>query len=189
MKKFSHIILSLSVLALTGCMSVPVAPGMGDKEDAKAPRLVNSTVKDEQGRFLPTWDRPTAFGKVSGNLKSIGDIACMRARADLESIGYHSKAEGMDGNAMVGGGFFCWAKANGDKQDVKAPQLVRDGNTLSWDRPSAFGAVPEAVKTRGAQVCSSIGNFVAIGYHSDSRDEAGKPIVGGGFLCAAKLTG
>jgi len=187
MKQFSKVIVSLMVLALAGCAMVPVQPGMGEKEDAKAPRLVNSDKKDEQGRFLPTWDRPGAFGKVTGNLKSLGDIACMRARADLESVGYHSKAEGMDGKAMPGGGFFCWTKANGEKQDANAPQLVRDGNALAWDRPAAFGAVPDAEKARGAKVCSSIGNFLAIGYHSGSRDLTGKPIVGGGFLCAVKI--
>lgn len=184
---FSRVLLSLSVLALAGCMTVPTAPSMGDKEDPKAPRLVNSDKKDAEGRFLPTWDRPGAFGKVTGSLKSIGDIACMRARVDLESIGYHSKAEGIDGKAMNGGGFFCWAKENGEKQSANAPQLVRDGNALAWDRPSAFGAVPDAVKARGVQVCSSIGNFVAIGYHSAARDLTAKPIDGGGFLCAVKL--
>lgn len=186
MKKFLHVILGLSVAALAGCVVIPAAPGMGDKEDAKAPRLVNSDKKDEQGRFLPTWDRPGAFAKVAGNLKNLGDIACMRARPDLEAIGYHSKAEDIEGKAMVGGGFFCWTKSNGEKQDAVAPQLVPDGSTVMWNRPSAFGAVPDAAKARGAQVCSSMGNFVAIGYHSEARDLAGKPIAGGGFLCAVK---
>jgi hypothetical protein len=187
MNKIYSLTLFAATLALSGCMTVPPAPAMGDKEADTPPRLVNSGKKDDKGRDLPTWNNPGAFAKVAGNLKNVGDTACMRARPDLEAIGYHSRAEGLDAKTLSGGGFFCWIKANGEKQDAVAPQLVREGGLVAWDRPVAFGAVPESVQARGNQVCASVGNYIAIGYHSAARDVEGKAITGGGFLCAVKL--
>jgi hypothetical protein len=159
----------------------------GDKPDAVAPRLVPSARKGTDGQQLLAWDRPGAFGKVRETLQAKGDVACMLASIELEAIAYHPQAAGPDGEPLPGGGFYCFRKKTGDKPAEKAPHLTRLDGMLGWDRPAAFGAVPQALQARGDAVCANAGRTLhAIGYHPAALDEKGQPIPGGGYFCAVK---
>ncbi len=54
---------------------------------------------------------------------------------------------------------------------------------IGWDRPNAFGPVPEKLRPEGTSICQAINYNKAIGYHPGALDYAGKPITGGGFFC------
>lgn len=194
--RFSTGPLALSLVALLGgCASVPM---MAEKPDATPPKLVQTDKKDpETGRALLDWDRPGAFGKVAGDLKAVGDGACMAARVDLEALGYHPEARNDKGEAMPGGGFYCYPKPNGDKPDAVAPRLTpsarkgSDGQpSLAWDRPGAFGKVPAALQAKGDVACMLAGiEFEAIAYHPQAAGPDGAALPGGGFYCFRKKTG
>lgn len=186
-RNFGFLCSMAALASLVGCGTMTSSlPSLTEREGANPPKLVASGQKDSQGREVLTWERQESFARVSPNLKGVGDISCMRARGDLEAIGYHSKALGLDGKPISGGAFLCWTKANGFAQDAVAPRLVRDGANLAWDRPAAFGAVPDSARSRGERICSSLGSFSPIGFHSKARDLNGAEITGGGFLCAPR---
>lgn len=189
-------LVALAALA-AGCATAP-APKMGEAPDDTPPQLVLTDRKDPAtGRVLLDWDRPGAFGAVSGDLKAIGDGACMAARVDLEALGYHPKAKDEAGRALAGGGFYCYPKPNGDQPDAIAPRLVasqdRDANgrvLLAWDRPGAFGRVPAAQQARGDVACMLADiSLEAIAFHPQALDEKGQALPGGGFYCYRKKTG
>lgn len=181
--KFSKMIL-LGSLALSACTTTP---RVGELPGSAAPQLVREGRQDASGRELLRWDRPGAFGRVTGTQKITGDIACMMAGIEFEAIGYHPKARDVSGKEMPGGGYYCAAKANGDKPDATAPRLVRTDGLLGWDRPSAFGRVPEQARERGNRICQQANpNFQAIGYHPFARLENGNAIIDGGFFCVPK---
>lgn len=175
-------------VAMTAALSVGhVAAQVGAKPDANPPQLVFSGQKDKDSRELLMWDRPGAFGKVAGQQKVAGDVACMMARVDLEALGYHPKARDAAGAEMPGGGYFCTPKSHGDQPAALAPRLVIINGVLGWDRPSAFGLVPKAMKSNGQQICARAGNNLeAIAYHPTARDVQNNLIEGGGFFCAPK---
>ena len=174
----------LSCALLSACVS---APTMGEAPDSSAPQLVNSGQKDEAGKDLLKWDRPGAFGKVSGERKLLGDVACMIARIDLEAIGYHPKAKDVSGAEMPSGGYYCVQKQTQYEPSPVPPALVRVNGILGWDRPSAFGRVPEDAKVRGNRVCAAASpTLEAIGYHPRAVGENRAAIPGGGFFCAPK---
>lgn len=52
-----------------------------------------------------------------------------------------------------------------------------------WDRPAAFGAVPNNLQATGDAICKQAQYQRAIGYHPKARNLEGQPIVGGGYLC------
>jgi hypothetical protein len=159
----------------------------GEQPDALAPRLVQSMTVAGDAPPVTSWDRPAAFGKVPAQLQARGDAACMLAGIGQQAIAYHPQAQGVDGQTLAGGGFFCAPKKSGDRPDDVAPRLVRVDGVLGWDRPAAFGAVPPALRSRGNAVCASVdAQQQAIGYHPVAQDEKGQPIQGGGFFCAAK---
>lgn len=173
-----HIAAAAALVALTGCVTAP--PMVGEKPDTVPPQLRTS-----QKTGLLEWDRLMAFGKVSGPLKATGDVACMSAAPEYEALGYHPRAKDEKGNEMPGGGFLCKRKDNGDKPDAKAPQLKPDGNSFAWDRPGAFGKVPEEIKESATRACNAAGGqrMRAIGFHPKAMDAQGKPFPTGGFLC------
>ncbi|WP_157264330.1 hypothetical protein [Azohydromonas aeria] len=186
---------ALAALVLAGCAGVPRAPAMGAAPDAKEPpRLVATDKKDPQtGKLLLDWDRPGAFGAVSGDLKAVGDGACMAARVDLEALGYHPRALDEKGQAIPGGGFYCYPRANGEKWDATAPQLVPskgERGLLAWDRPGAFGKVPAQLQVRGDVACMLADvKLEAIAYHPQARGPDGAVLPGGGFYCFPKRHG
>lgn len=176
-----------SVALCAAISATHVAAQVGEKPDNNPPKLILSGQKDKDNRELHTWDRPGAFGKVEGQQKVLGDIACMMARVDLEAIGYHPKAKDASGTEMPGGGYFCARKSHGDQPASLAPRLVTVNGILGWDRPNAFGMVPPDLKAKGQQVCDRAGNGLeAIAYHPRARDQKLKVIEGGGFFCAPK---
>ncbi|CAK0745049.1 hypothetical protein CCP3SC15_1350005 [Gammaproteobacteria bacterium] len=73
----------------------------------------------------------------------------------------------------------------GDKPDPVPPRLVLNENKVpTWDRPNAFGAVPDELKAKGDEVCKSAGAKEATGYHANALNLNGKPFQGGGFFCS-----
>lgn len=188
---------AVAVLSLAACATAP-APTMGAQPDPIPPKLVATDKKDPvTGKELYDWDRPSAFGAVSGDLKAVGDGACMAARVDLEALGYHPEAIDETGKPIQGGGFYCYVRPNGEKPDAVAPQLVPSKQTdskgralLAWDRPGAFGKVPEALQVRGDVACMLADvKLEAIAYHPQARGGDGAPIQGGGFYCFPKKQG
>lgn len=68
------------------------------------------------------------------------------------------------------------------------PKLVRmPGGALAWDKPGAFGPVPQSMAAKGAAVCATLSTtsqtFRALGYHPSAQNEQGQAIAGGGFYC------
>lgn len=182
---FSLTVLQISVAMITAFSLSNAVAQVGAKPDATPPQLVLSGQKDKDNRELHTWDRPGAFGKITGQQKVLGDMACMVARIDLEAIGYHPKAKDASGAEMPGGGYFCALKSHGDQPAAIAPRLVIVNGILGWDRPSAFGLVPKALRANGQQICARAGsNLEAIAYHPTARDLQNNLIEGGGFFCA-----
>lgn len=169
---------------LTACS---FTPKMGDGPTEPAPQLVEGKQRDASGRIIYEWDRPSAFGKVSGQQKVLGDAACLMGRVDLEALGYHPRAKDANGSPILGGGYFCVVKERKDKPAPTAPKLVRTNGVLGWDQPVLFGAVPAEHKARGDAVCAKAQpGFEAAAYHPAAMDESGQAIVGGGFFCAPR---
>lgn len=69
----------------------------------------------------------------------------------------------------------------------KQEQFGWDGSKqgyITWDRPGAFGSVPDNLQAAGDQLCKATGYTKAVGYHPQATGLNGQPIVGGGFLCS-----
>lgn len=168
-------------LALSGSVSAAFA---ADAPDPKPPQLQPADKKNAWGQEIQTWDRPEAFGPVPESLRMRGDTSCLMQGVDLEATGYHPQAL-RDDKPIAGGGFYCQPKSSGDRAHDTPPRLVKLKNIVGWDRPSAFGKVPEALAAKGARVCASAGSGLqAIGYHPQARDAKNTLIAGGGFFCA-----
>ena len=72
---------------------------------------------------------------------------------------------------------------SGDKQDPVPPKIITGkDNSKIWDRPSAFGPVPDNLVETGKKTCGPMG-MKAVGYHAKAQDENGKEFPGGGYLC------
>lgn len=184
---FSLLTVAVCLFCLSACS---ISPKMGEAPADQPPQLVAGTERDASGRVIYQWDRPSAFGKLDGERKVLGDAACLMGRPDLEALGYHPKAKDEQGQPIQGGGYFCVVKARGDQPGSEAPMLVRTKGVLGWNQPGLFGAVPGAHKARGDSICAkSQPGFEAIAFHPAAKDEAGKPVPGGGFFCAPKRNG
>ena len=102
---FLSILVALPLsLNLTACSSgaIPPAPTIGKAPAAVPPRMV----KDAKGRVI--WNNPEAFGPVPPAMQSFGNASCSSLEPSLVAIGYHPKAENLEGVPMQGGGFFCF---------------------------------------------------------------------------------
>lgn len=85
----------------------------------------------------------------------------------------------------------------GQEPDPVPPQLTLSGEKdkigrelLTWDRPDAFGKVPDDKKVLGNATCLLARvDLEAIGYHPRAKDSSGKEMPGGGFFCAIKPEG
>lgn len=83
---------------VVGCAAVP-----GPMESATPPRLM---LKDG----FPVWDNPASFGPVPANLVSTAASTCATlnsGNAVFQPLGYHSRAQGLNGQALAGGGYYC----------------------------------------------------------------------------------
>jgi hypothetical protein len=140
------------------------------------------------GQEFITWDNPLLFGPVPANLQASGDVACLRARVDLQAFGFHPRAKDLQGQALPGGGYYCYPKVRGSEPDAKAPRLSVIEGVLGWDRPAAFGRVPADQQARGDAVCERFApGMKAIAYHPKAEQQNGQTIVGGGFFCAKPI--
>jgi hypothetical protein len=160
---------------------------LGQSPTDPPPQLLAGTQRDINGRVVYEWSRPSAFGKVSGRQKVLGDATCLMARVDLEAFGHHPSAKDADGVVIPGGGYFCMVKAQGERPAEQAPRLVRSDGVLGWNEPRLFGAVPAEQQARGNALCAQAQTgFEAAAYHPSAQDETGQAILGGGFFCAPK---
>lgn len=183
--KYKHITFVLALCGLLAGCAVPAIVGKQPSETA--PQLVKIFNKD-LGQEIITWDNQFLFGPVPAKLQASGDVACMRARVDLQAAGYHPRAKDVQGQVLAGGGYYCYPKASGSAPDVQPPKLAVIDGVLGWDRPSAFGAVPADQKARGDEVCERFTKGMkAIAYHPQAQQQDGRAIAGGGFFCAAPL--
>lgn len=85
---------------LSACVTAP-SPGM--QEGSPPPRL---TMQDK----LKVWDNVGSFGPVPAALAALGAETCAKfntADSQYVATGYHSKAQGLDGKTLQGGGFYC----------------------------------------------------------------------------------
>lgn len=55
---------------------------------------------------------------------------------------------------------------------------------VKWDRPRAFGAIPDHLCSTGDKLCRAGGFEKAIGYHPHALSRDGQAIAGGGYLCS-----
>ena len=97
MKKIFALCLPMALLAACA------APSIGDKQADVAPRII---IKDD----VRTWDKPGAFGPVPAELQANGQKVCGsldKDNAKHEARGYHAKAENLEGQPFVGGGYYC----------------------------------------------------------------------------------
>ncbi len=95
----------------------------------------------------------------------------------------------------------CTTMTVGNAPDSNPPKLLKSDNDsglnqgkiddIRWDRPSAFGPVPANLQAQGDAACKYIDFYRkkfdftrAIGYHPGALNLDGKPIAGGGYLCA-----
>ena len=101
MKKFSVLMAGIAAgILVTGC-SVALAPG--DHEGDTPPRMV---VRDS----VNSWDNGAAFGPVPAALLESGKRVCSgmnTADKHYKPVGYHSRAQDLNGNPIAGGGFLC----------------------------------------------------------------------------------
>ena len=73
------------------------------------------------------------------------------------------------------------------EEGTLAKWLVKEGDSWAWDRPGAFGPVPQALASAGARVCGSLDkngtHWKPTGYHAHAEDGLGRPFDGGGYFC------
>ena len=102
-RSFLPSMLVFLVINLVACATgIQPAPTIGTTPSATAPRMV----KDANGRVI--WNHPEAFGPVPKAMQSFGNSSCASLDPSLIAIGYHPKAENLDGTTMQGGGFYCY---------------------------------------------------------------------------------
>jgi hypothetical protein len=75
----------------------------GAQEGAVAPKLyLDNNMK--------TWEHISSFGPVPASQAGLGAETCAKLNTmDLKFVanGYHSRAQGLDGRTLPGGGFYC----------------------------------------------------------------------------------
>lgn len=174
-------VLSIAALSLLwGCASQGIL--IGEKPSDPAPRIVFLGARDAQDKDYLTWEHVSSFGKVPAELQAAGDLSCMRVSQNLRATGYHPRALDRYGKLIPGGGYFCQITLLSG--NLPPPRLVVVNGRLGWDRPGAFGPVPEALAKRAQEECSAQGGLQrAIGYHAAALDANGAVLPKGGFLC------
>jgi hypothetical protein len=66
------------------------------------------------------------------------------------------------------------------------PQLQYLDERYEWNDPTAFGPVPDALRSAGDDYCQRNGFARASGYHPLARDEKGRTFEGGGYYCEGR---
>ncbi|MGV0953526.1 MAG: hypothetical protein ACOYBR_04385 [Fluviibacter sp.] len=99
----SAILVSSTMLTLIGCA---LGPKVGTEPAAVPPKIVLDQT-DKKDRI---WDNPSAFGPVPVSEKARGDKVCSSMDKDnvkYKPLGFHPKAQDLDGKTFDGGGFLC----------------------------------------------------------------------------------
>jgi hypothetical protein len=94
---------AMASLALSACV---MAPTVGSAPSETPPKIIVDPA-DSKSRI---WDNPATFGPVPASEKARGAAVCSSLdRDNLKhvAIGYHPKAQNIDGKPFDGGGFFC----------------------------------------------------------------------------------
>lgn len=171
---------SLAVVGmLAGCVSNGIL--IGEKPSDPPPKLAFLGARDAKSQDYLTWENVSSFGQVPVALKAAGDSSCMRLGLELRATGYHPHARDRNGREMAGGGFFCQVVLAVGYDSVPPRQVKRD-RALAWDRPGAFGPIPDSAMTAAALECAKQ-NQKPLAYHPGALGEDGLPMTGGGFLC------
>ncbi|QDL54446.1 hypothetical protein [Rhodoferax aquaticus] len=104
MKLFAMIaVCVVSGAVISGCS---VALVSGGSEGDVPPRLA---IRDN----AKTWNNGASFGPVPIALESDGDRICSSMNStdkQYQAVGYHSKAQDLDGSTLPGGGYLCVKK-------------------------------------------------------------------------------
>jgi hypothetical protein len=180
-QEFKRLGLVLTLATLLSACSTGIL--IGEKPTEPPPQVVFLGAVNAQGLEYLTWDRPQAFGKVPKDLQASGDISCMKTGINMRATGYHPRALDRQGKPTPGGGYFCQVGVL-DKL-AEAPRLVERNGQLGWDRPSAFGAIPESKLSQALAACQQQNTKTRpLGYHPGALDATGKPMPSGAFLCA-----
>lgn len=71
---------------------------------------------------------------------------------------------------------------------LEAPRLIMNAHGLKqWDRPQAFGPVPNDLLTNGLEYCATLNHggkrYSPAGYHPHARSVEGFTFEDGGFYC------
>ena len=171
-----------TALSLIGCASQGVL--IGETPSDPPPQIVYLGARDSKGQEYMTWENVSSFGRVPPELQAVGDLSCMRNALELRATGFHPHAKDVRGQAVPGGGFFCQLQTIKDVVDARPPQAVVKGGVLGWDRPSAFGSIPENRRVQAEQECQKGSpKAVPLGFHPRPFDVAGQPMEQGGYLC------
>lgn len=89
---------------LAACSTVSV----GSRPSDTPPKLVAE--KGEGDKQVFVWDDPSKFGPVPAELAAKGQAVCSTLdtpEVKAKAVGYHPQAQDANGNAFVGGGYFC----------------------------------------------------------------------------------
>jgi hypothetical protein len=177
------ILLTLCAAALAGCVSSAFV--VGDSYGEPPPQVVYMGAEDAQGKPYLTWHRSWAFGPVPSELQSSGDMSCMKLGYSLRAVAYHPRALDLNGQATPGGGFFCQPQPLQNLADARPPQVVVKDGMEGWDRPGAFGPIPEDRLSAANQVCTQQNpKAKPLGFHFRPLNASGQPMLQGGYLCA-----
>lgn len=171
-----------AALALMGCASQGIL--IGESPSDPPPQIVYLGAQDAKGQEYKTWINVSSFGRVPPELQAVGDLSCMRTSLELRAVGFHPRAKDLSGQAVPGGGFFCQLTPLKAVVDAQPPRAVLKDGVLGWDRPSAFGPIPEARRQQAEQECKK-GNSraVPLAYHPRPLDVSGQAMPQGGYLC------
>lgn len=99
--------LAVSGFALSACVTVPTPPQIGAAPADIPPKLVI----DKTDNKSLTWDRMIAFGPVPASEQARGEKVCSTLNRDnlkFRPIGYHPRAQDLNGKAFEGGAFACF---------------------------------------------------------------------------------
>jgi hypothetical protein len=67
--------------------------------------------------------------------------------------------------------------------------MTRENGIDGWDRPSAFGKLPDALVPAADRACQrQDARLRAVAFHPNALDGEGRPIPGGGVFCAPLLS-
>ena len=97
----------LSIAALSAC-STTSAP-ITKTASKTPPRLIIEKDKNSEGDIHPmnlAWNKVDNFGAVPASLQKQGDSDCKAANF-TKAVGYHPKAEDVQGKPIPGGAFLC----------------------------------------------------------------------------------